>query len=125
LTRKVEAIELGKIESKAPTFFESSCGICETNSHLTKDCPTILAFQEVLHEQANVANAYRRPFSSPYSKLIIPIGKTTPILVGGMGSPLMNPKDLLHMHRMSRHIRKALRIHCRSLYKAKIRSTKL
>uniref|UniRef100_A0A2N9FDK2 Uncharacterized protein n=1 Tax=Fagus sylvatica TaxID=28930 RepID=A0A2N9FDK2_FAGSY len=68
LTRKVEAIELGKIESKAPTFFESSCGICETNSHLTKDCPTILAFQEVLHEQANVANAYRRPFSSPYSE---------------------------------------------------------
>uniref|UniRef100_A0A2N9IZH7 Uncharacterized protein n=1 Tax=Fagus sylvatica TaxID=28930 RepID=A0A2N9IZH7_FAGSY len=68
LTRKVEAIELGKTESKAPTSFESSCGICETNSHLTKDCPTIPAFQEVLHEQANVANAYRRPFSSPYSE---------------------------------------------------------
>jgi hypothetical protein len=68
LTRKVEAIELGKTESKAPTYFESNCGICETNSHLTKDCPTIPAFQEVLHEQANVANAYRRPFSSPYSE---------------------------------------------------------
>uniref|UniRef100_A0A2N9J0B0 Retrotransposon gag domain-containing protein n=1 Tax=Fagus sylvatica TaxID=28930 RepID=A0A2N9J0B0_FAGSY len=68
LTRKVEAIELGKTESKAPTYFENSCGICETNSHLTKDCPTIPAFQEVLHEQANVANAYRRPFSSPYSE---------------------------------------------------------
>uniref|UniRef100_A0A2N9EEQ6 Retrotransposon gag domain-containing protein n=1 Tax=Fagus sylvatica TaxID=28930 RepID=A0A2N9EEQ6_FAGSY len=68
LTRKVEAIELGKIKSKAPTSFESSCGICETNSHLTKDCPTIPAFQEVLHEQANVANAYRRPFNSPYSE---------------------------------------------------------
>ena len=66
MTRKVEAIELGKTESKAPTYFENSCGICETNSHLTKDCPTIPAFQEVLHEQANVANAYRRPFSSPY-----------------------------------------------------------
>jgi hypothetical protein len=68
LTRKVEAIELGKTESKAPTYFENSCGICETNSHLTKDCPTIPAFQEVLHEQANVDNAYRRPFSSPYSE---------------------------------------------------------
>jgi hypothetical protein len=66
LTRKVEAIELGKTESKAPTYFENSCGICETNSHLTKDCPTIPAFQEVLHEQTNVANAYRRPFSLPY-----------------------------------------------------------
>ena len=44
LTRKVQAIELGKTESKASTYFESSCGICETNSHLTKDCPTIPAF---------------------------------------------------------------------------------
>jgi hypothetical protein len=68
LTRKVEAIELGKTESKAPTPFKSSRGICETNSHLTKDCPIIPAFQEVLHEQANVANAYKRPFSSPYSE---------------------------------------------------------
>ena len=50
LTRKVEAIELGKTESKTPTYFESSCGICENNSHLTKDCPTIPTFQEVLHE---------------------------------------------------------------------------
>uniref|UniRef100_A0A2N9GKN7 Retrotransposon gag domain-containing protein n=1 Tax=Fagus sylvatica TaxID=28930 RepID=A0A2N9GKN7_FAGSY len=47
-------------------------------------------------------------------KLIILIGKTTPILVGGMGPPLMNPKDLLHMHPMYHHIRRALRIHCRS-----------
>ena len=29
-------------------------------------------------------------------KLIILIGKTTPILVEGMGPPLTNPKDLLH-----------------------------
>ena len=44
LTRKVEDIELGKTKSKAPTPFESSCGICENNSHLTKDCPTIPTF---------------------------------------------------------------------------------
>ena len=68
LTRKVEAIELGKTESKVPTSFESSYGICETNSHLTKDCPTSPTFQEVLHEQANATNAYRRLFSLPYSK---------------------------------------------------------
>jgi hypothetical protein len=68
LTRKVKAIKLGKIESKTPTSFKSSCGICETNSHLTKNCPTIPAFQEVLHEQANVVNAYRRHFNSPYSE---------------------------------------------------------
>ena len=68
LARKVEAIELGKTsEVKKLGPIESSCGICETNTHLTKDCPTIPAFQDVLHEQTNVANAYRRPFSSPYS----------------------------------------------------------
>jgi hypothetical protein len=44
LTRKVEDIELGKTESKASTPFESSYGICENNSHLTKDCPTIPTF---------------------------------------------------------------------------------
>ena len=45
LTRKVEAIELGKTrEVKKFGPIESSCGICETNTHLTKDCPTIPAF---------------------------------------------------------------------------------
>ena len=64
LTGKVEAIELGKTsEVKKLGPIKCSCGICETNTHLTKDCPTIHAFQNVLHEQANVANAYRRPFS--------------------------------------------------------------
>ena len=68
LARKVVAIELGKTsEVKKLGPIESSCGICKTNTHLTKDCPTIPAFQDVLHEQTNVANAYRRPFSSPYS----------------------------------------------------------
>jgi hypothetical protein len=125
LTRKVKAIELGKIESKAPTSFESSYGICETNSHLTKDFPIIPAFQEVLHEQANVANAYRRPFSSPYSENYNSNWQNHPNFSWRNGLPLMNPKDLLHMHPMSHHIRRALRIHCRSLYKAKLRSTKL
>jgi hypothetical protein len=51
LTRKVEAIELSKVGvAKIPTPIESTCEICEANVHLTKDCPTIPAFKEVLHE---------------------------------------------------------------------------
>lgn len=62
----MELRKVGATKISAP--IESSCGICETNTHLKKDCPTIPTFQEVLHEQANVANAYQRPFSSPYSE---------------------------------------------------------
>jgi len=73
LTRKVEAIELSKVGvSEIPTPIESSCEICEANVHLTKDCPTIPAFKEVLHEQVSAANAYQRPFSSPYSETYNP-----------------------------------------------------
>jgi len=73
LTRKVEAMELSKVSiEKTSAPIKSNCGICETNTHLTKDCPTIPVFQEVLHEQTNVANAYQRPFNSPYSKTYNP-----------------------------------------------------
>jgi hypothetical protein len=73
LTRKVEAIELSKVVvTKSPKPIEISCEICEATVHLTKDCPTIPAFKEVLHEQANAANAYQRPFSSPYSETYNP-----------------------------------------------------
>jgi hypothetical protein len=73
LTRKVEAIKLRKVGvTKSPKPVEISCEICEANVHLTKDCPTIPTFKEVLHEQANAANAYQRPFSSPYSKTYNP-----------------------------------------------------
>ncbi|XP_042991370.1 uncharacterized protein LOC122318232, partial [Carya illinoinensis] len=73
LTRKVEAMELRKVNPvKASEKEEENCGICEISGHLTQDCPTIPAFKEVLHEQANVMNSYRRPFSSPYSETYNP-----------------------------------------------------
>jgi hypothetical protein len=79
LTRKVEAIELSKVGvTKSPKPIEISCEICEAKVHLTKDCPTILAFKEVLHEQANAANAYQRPFSSPYSETYNPNWRNHP-----------------------------------------------
>ena len=68
LTRKVEAIELSQTNiGKASGINESICEICESNTHLTKECPTIPAFKEVLHEQANFANNYKRPFSDTYN----------------------------------------------------------
>lgn len=79
LTRMVKAIELSKLSvEKMSTPIKSNYRICETNTHLTKDCPTIPAFQEVLHEQANMANAYQRPFNSPFSKTYNPNWRNYP-----------------------------------------------
>ena len=51
LTRKVEAIELSQANiGRVPVINESICEIYESNAHLTKECPTIPAFKEVLHE---------------------------------------------------------------------------
>ena len=60
LTRKVEAMELNKTTiGKAPIIEESIYEICESNAHLTKECPTIPTFKEVLNEQANFTNNYK------------------------------------------------------------------
>ena len=68
LTRKVEAIELSQANiGRAPIIDENICEICESNAHLTKECPTIPTFKKVLHEQANFTNNYKRPFSDTYN----------------------------------------------------------
>lgn len=65
LMSKFEVMEIGKVNmNRGSEKDEIVCGICECNAHSTKDCSTILAFQEVLHEQANVLNGYKRAFSN-------------------------------------------------------------
>ena len=68
LTRRAEAMELSKTNvGKAPIVNESICEICKSNVHITKECPTIPAFKEVLHEQVNFTNSYKQPFSGTYN----------------------------------------------------------
>ena len=68
LTRKVEAMELSRSNiGRVPAIDESICEICESNAHLTKEYPIILAFKEVLHEQANFTNNYKRLFLDTYN----------------------------------------------------------
>ena len=94
LTRKVEAMELRKVNSiMANEKVEDICGICETNGHQTQDCPTIPAFQEVLHEQANSMNAYKRPFSSPYSETYNANWRNHPNFSWRNGSNANNPSQ--------------------------------
>ncbi|XP_022866699.1 uncharacterized protein LOC111386463, partial [Olea europaea var. sylvestris] len=68
LSRKVEAIELRKVKEVKPVQNDEICSICETFGHLTHDCPNIPVFKEVLHDQANAMNTFKKPFSSPYSE---------------------------------------------------------
>jgi hypothetical protein len=42
---------------------EEVCGICKVIGHTTHECPTILAFKGVLHDQANAMNTYEKAFS--------------------------------------------------------------
>ena len=69
LTPKLEAMELRKVNGiNTVPKIDEVCRICETMEHLTKKCPTILAFNEVLHDQENAMNMVKKSYPSPYSK---------------------------------------------------------
>ena len=54
LTRKLEAMELRKVNGfNTVPKIDKVFRICETMEHPTNEFPTILAFKEVLHDQAN------------------------------------------------------------------------
>jgi hypothetical protein len=61
-------MELRKVNEIKVVQNEEVCVICEIIGHTTHECPTILAFKEVLHDQANAMNTYKKPFDAPYSE---------------------------------------------------------
>ncbi|XP_052177519.1 uncharacterized protein LOC127791578 [Diospyros lotus] len=63
LTKKMEELELKK--TKAVHEVEVLCVVCETNGHMTEDCPTIPTFKEVLYGQASGAQP-RHTEGRPY-----------------------------------------------------------
>ena len=65
-------MELRKVNEITPFQKEEVCGICEIMGHATHECPTIPAFKEVLHDQANAMNTYKKPFQSPYPETYNP-----------------------------------------------------
>ena len=69
LTRKLEAMELRKVNGiNTMPKVDEVCIICETMEHPIDECPTILAFKEVLHDQANAMNMVKKSYPSPYSE---------------------------------------------------------
>ncbi|GFY96811.1 hypothetical protein Acr_11g0011170 [Actinidia rufa] len=79
LSRKLESLEIKKIhEVSTSSRNDEKCIICERSGHLTSECPTVLAFKEVLQggDQVSV-NAMsqpqgHKPFNSAYSNTYNP-----------------------------------------------------
>ncbi|XVF87630.1 hypothetical protein PTKIN_Ptkin18bG0135500 [Pterospermum kingtungense] len=66
LARKIEAMEMKKEKEIKSVQNDEICSICEAIGHSTSTCPNILVFKEVFHEQVNVMNNFKKPFSSPF-----------------------------------------------------------
>ena len=69
LTRKLEAMELKKVNGiNTVPKIDEVCRIFETIEHPTNECPTIPAFKEVFHNQANAMSIVKKSYPSPYSE---------------------------------------------------------
>ena len=83
LTRKLEAIELKKVNEvtivpQVPSVpmgsrVEEPCIICDDPTHSTINCPNLPQVKGAIQiEQANALNYQRKPFNSPYSETYNP-----------------------------------------------------
>jgi hypothetical protein len=131
LARKVEALELKK-SGQLKSVQEIVCQICETNEHLTNDCPTLPSFKKCLHEQAHALNSFQRPNHNPYRKHTTLVGEITQISVGRVMHKLHSHrfkhtiifKILMDMHLLMLHLlEEILRKHCMHSLKNKRQST--
>ena len=60
LTKKVNALTVGKSINAANTFNIASYSICASPMHLVLNCPSMPAFAECSMEQVNTFNDYRK-----------------------------------------------------------------
>ena len=102
LTRKVEAMELRKVQEVKPVKTEEICNICEILGHSTVECPNISLFKEMLHDQANAVETFKKPFHSPYSNTYNPQWRNHPNFSwqdnnrAPFSQPLKSPNTLTH-----------------------------
>ena len=60
LARKIEALEIKKTEH-VKTIHEVACHICNSNEHVTQNCPILPALQDCLSDQVSAINTFKRP----------------------------------------------------------------
>ena len=76
LTRKVDALVMSQTMKVESQVQHDACNMCTGLMHNAMVCPS-LENQESISKQGNVMNQFRKSFNSPYSKLIILIGRIT------------------------------------------------
>jgi hypothetical protein len=81
LAKKFEALELKK-SGQLKSVQDIVCQICETNEHLTNDCPTLPSFKECLYEQAHALNSFQMPNHNHTRKHTTLVGEITQISIG-------------------------------------------
>ena len=72
LTRKVEALALGRGMNSVNQVQSETCFICASPMHTTQMCPSTSGYPDFYVEQANALNNYEKPFASPFSETYNP-----------------------------------------------------
>ncbi|XP_075658826.1 uncharacterized protein LOC142628663 [Castanea sativa] len=78
LTRKVEALALGRGMNSVNQVQSETCSICASPMHTTQMCPSIAGYPDFYTEQANSLNNYGKPFASPFSETYNPNWRNHP-----------------------------------------------
>ena len=72
LTRKVEALALGRGMNSVNQVQSETCSICASPMHTTQMYPSTAGYPDFYAEQANALNNYEKPFASPFSETYNP-----------------------------------------------------
>ena len=85
LARKLESLELKKVHMvSTSSSSEEIFVICDRQEHCTVECPTLLAFKEVLQNEeqisVNTLNTLPNPFNSAFSNMYNPGSQNHPNL---------------------------------------------
>ena len=72
LTRKVEALALGRGMNFVNQIQSETCSICASPMHSTQMCPSVAGYPDFYTEQANALNNYGKQFASPFLKTYNP-----------------------------------------------------
>jgi len=72
LTKKVDALVIGKSINAANPFHVGCCSICASPMHLAQACPSLPTFTESPMEQVNAFNDFRKQANGPFSETYNP-----------------------------------------------------
>ena len=90
LTRKVEALALGRGMNSVNQIQSETCSICASPMHSTQMCPSAAGYPDFYAEQANALNNYEKPFASPFSETYNPNWRNHPNFSWRQNQPPIN-----------------------------------